>query len=195
MCAAADCLSRLQAVQDLDGLDPEGAEPLLSAMLAAQPQNQQQGPGDDTLLSSASALVWKSYTWTDALDALRGYLTSMTAKDCSVMVTLQRLQATTAANAPQQEDQQSAAGSAAAQQKEEAGGVHAMHAIQASSTVPLAAAAAQLAEERETGPWPAVVALNENTAFMYQVRCLCTSSVSWWLMNPRLMEPSQQDLI
>jgi hypothetical protein len=96
----------------------------------------------------------------------------MTAKDCSVMVTLQQLQPTSAVAASEQLRQQASGQEGAGHEKEGAGAVHGMYADEVSTAVPLAAAAAQLAEERKAGPWPAVVGLTDESAFMYQVGVL-----------------------
>jgi hypothetical protein len=129
-------------------------------MLAAQSQQQ---------AIDSSHKVWDSYDWAGALRALRDYLTSMTAKDCSVMVTLQQLQPISSQAATEQLHWQASGQDGGDQSKEDAGAVHGMYATSVAGSVPLAAAAAQLAEERKAGPWPAVVALDDKTAFMYQV--------------------------
>lgn len=89
----------------MDQLDPEGAIQLLRALLShySQPgrkpaghagggvgngeEGRQQGGGE----AQGSTPIWEDYTEESALAGLRDYLTAASAKDCSVMVTLQAL--------------------------------------------------------------------------------------------------------
>lgn len=82
-------------MQQLDEMDIEGIMPLYEQLLAAVTSSQDQAsPSTGQQQGSGSPASLDASASAEARAALRNYLTAATAKDCGIMVALQRVQAT-----------------------------------------------------------------------------------------------------